>query len=455
MEQDIKQMLAGLPPEERRLLLDAMMPKKLAFPDVNDKHTPRLTLANHKTLFAHYNITIRYNEMTKDYEIDIPGQRFHKDTELNAQLAQLRNYCHIQGLGIGELESYVTLVGTENAYHPVRDWIDAQTWDGQDRLQAWYDTVVLETPNSLKQVMMYKWALSAVAALYYDNFSCEGVLTWQSPQGVGKTIQIENIIPRQYHNVWNKDAVVIDMSNKDTLFKALGYWIAELGELDATFRKSDMEALKGFVTEKVDVLRPPYERKANKYARRTVFYASVNELEFLQDDENRRFWVLPVRKFLHADIDCAQFWAQLKHCYQQIASKIRTASDRDANQEWGWFMSPVEREIMKPLQQSFKSLDPVEETLEAHIVMKTGPHSTGEWMNSTEILSGLGWGKPTRRDLNVAGKWFRKMGYVPDSRRKYRVELQYPDHGYKFPSDDVALARAIRNKKRPDSGRDY
>ena len=453
MDQAIKDMLAQLPADQRQAVIDAMMPKQIKFPDVSDKHVPRLTLQNYKTLFAHYNVTIRYNEMTKDYEIDIPGKTFHKDTELNVKLAQLRDFCHIQGLGIGELEGFVALVWTENAYHPVRDFIDAQTWDGVDRLHEWYDSVELIAPNVMKEVMMYKWALSAVAALYHPNFSCEGVLTWQGQQGLGKTIQIENVIPREFHNVWNKDAVVIDMSNKDSIFKALAVWIAELGELDATFKKSDMEALKGFITEKVDVLRPPYERKANKYARRTVFYASVNENQFLQDEENRRFWVLAVKRFLHVKIDCVQFWAQLKHCYLQVKDKIGTAVDREHYQEWGWFMSPAERLRMKPLQQQFKSADPIEQTLDAGVILSTGAHSPGEWMNATEILGALGWGKPSKRDLNIAGKWMRTNGYTANSKFQYRVELQYPDHSYKFPGDEAALARAFRNKKRPDSGR--
>jgi putative DNA primase/helicase len=359
----------------------------------------------------------------------------------------------MQGLGVSELEAFITLVGTENSYHPVRNFIDAQTWDGRDRLSEWYDSVELIAPNAMKNVMMYKWALSAVAALYYDNFSCEGVLTWQGQQGLGKTIQIENIIPREFHNKWNKDAVVLDMSNKDTIFKALGYWITELGELDATFKKSEMEALKGFITEKVDVLRPPYERKPNKYSRRTVFYASVNESEFLQDEENRRFWVLAVHKFHHAQIDCAQFWAQMKHCYVQIAGLIRTASDREANQEWGWFMSPVERAQMKPLQASFKALDPIEQTLDAGVILSTGAHSPGEWMNSTAILGALGWGKPTKRDLNIAGKWMKAHGYTQNSKWQFRVELQFPDHSYKFPGEEAMLAKAIRNRKPPTTGR--
>lgn len=453
MDQSIKDMLAQMPEEQRLAVIAAMIPQHIKFPDVSDKHVPRLTLQNYKTLFAHYSVTIRYNEMTKDYEIDIPGMTFHKDTELNVKITQLKDFCHTQGLGTSELESFVALVGTNNAYHPVRDFIDAHTWDGVDRLQQWYDSVELVEPNPMKHVMMYKWALSAVAALYHENFSCEGVLTWQGEQGTGKTIQIENVIPREFHNIWNKDAVVIDMGNKDTIFKALAVWITELGELDATFKKSDMEALKGFITEKVDVLRPPYERKPNKYSRRTVFYASVNENQFLQDTENRRFWVLSVRKFHHAQIDCGQFWAQLKHCYMQVKDKIRTAVDREANQEWGWFMSPAERLRMKPLQQQFKSADPIEQTLDAGVILKTGALSPGEWMNATEILGALGWGKPTKRDLNVAGKWMRANGYTANSKFQYRVELQYPDHSYKFPGDDTALAKAIRNKKRPDTGR--
>lgn len=455
MDQSIKDMLAQLPPDQRQAVIDAMMPRQIKFPDVSDKHVPRLTLQNHKTLFAHYNITIRYNEMTKDYEIDIPGKTFHKDTELNVKIGNLRDLCHVQGLGVGELESYVTVIGSENAYHPVRDFIDSHTWDGEDRLHEWYNSVELIAPNPMKEIMMYKWALSAVAALYHENYSCEGVLTWQGQQGVGKTIQIENVIPREFHNVWNKDAVVIDMSNKDTIFKALAVWITELGELDATFKKSDMEALKGFITEKVDVLRPPYERKPNKYARRTVFYASVNENQFLQDEENRRFWVLAVKRFLHARIDCGQFWAQLKHCYDQIKDKINTAVDREHYQEWGWFMSPAERQLMKPLQQQFKSADPIEQTLDAGVILSTGALSPGEWMNATEILGALGWGKPNKRDLNQAGKWMRANGYTANSKFQYRVELQYPDHSYRFPGDDTVLAKAIRNKKRPDTGRDY
>jgi putative DNA primase/helicase len=249
------------------------------------------------------------------------------------------------------------------------------------------------------------------------------VLSFTGDQGLGKTIWIENLIPSHAKNVWNKDAVVIDTKNKDSLTKALSHWIAELGEVSATFRKSDIEALKGFLTEKKDIIRNPYERKANEYRRRTVFYATVNDVEFLQDSENRRFWVLDVVKLHHGMIDdVGQFWAQMKAIYMSIKDKLVDAKTREQHQEWGWFMSPKERKIMTPLQEKHKSVDPVTETLEKYI-SKPSNSTDGEWMTCTDILISTSWGRPNRRDTGVASKWLQQNGFVRQSdTKKYYVK---------------------------------
>jgi putative DNA primase/helicase len=273
--------------------------------------------------------------------------------------------------------------------------------------------------------MMRKWALSLVAALYHANFSCEGVLTFSGEQGQGKTIWVEELIPRQYHNVWNKDAVIIDTKNKDTTSKALGYWITELGEIDATFRRSDIEALKAFITEKVDVIRPPYERTANKYPRRTVFYATVNEQEFLQDTQNRRFWVLEVAGFDLGRIDTAQFWAQMRQEYESVRHRIGSGAERKANNEWGWFMSPTERAQMQVLQEAHKAVDPVEETLESRIITnvlaRQAKAALTESLNVTEILRRCGQYPIGKRETNIGARWLRRNGFRADRQKRYDV----------------------------------
>jgi predicted P-loop ATPase len=216
------------------------------FPDMTANGKPKGTLSNFKTLFAHYGINIKYNEMTKEQEISIPGFKNTGDLLNNAVLGKLVDLCQQNDLQHRMLDYYVTLVAHENQYHPVRDWIDSIVWDGQDHLQSVYDSIILDEVDPMKQVKLRKWLLSLAAALYHTNFKCEGVLTMVSGQGVGKTTFIEELIPKASRANWNRSGVTLDVQNKDSLFKALGAWITELGELGSTFRKSDIEALKGF-----------------------------------------------------------------------------------------------------------------------------------------------------------------------------------------------------------------
>jgi len=417
---------------------------QLALPDQTQAGTGRPTRANTDALLKHYNITVRHNEMTKETDIDIPGEMFSVDTEMNAKLEHIKSLARKHNLMPSDLLGHLTKIANENSFHPVRNWIDSQTWDGIDRLQDYYDSIQLAEDNPMKHTIMRKWALSLVAALYHPNFSCEGVLTMQSLQGTGKTIWVEEFIPREFHNVWNKDGVIIDTKNKDTLTKALGYWITELGEIDATFRRSDIEALKAFITEKVDVIRPPYAITANKYPRRTVFYATVNEQEFLQDSENRRFWVLRVKSFDLGRIDTAQFWAQIRQMYIDVAPKITTAADRVANNEYGWFMSPAERKQMQNLQTVHRAIDPIEQTLESRINLNplSRQLNSGEWLNATEILKKCGVYPVGKREANVAARWLRSQGFEADGTKRYCVNIAMADIPYDY--NAVKLAKPAK-----------
>jgi putative DNA primase/helicase len=430
--QDLEELQLALERKRQALVAQqqALALNTLDFPDLTAAKTGRPTLENTHVLLQHYGIRIRYNEMTKDVDIDIPLQSFSNDTELNGKLEYLKILARKHNLNPSDLLGHVTYIANLNSYHPVRDWLDQLEWDGQDRLGDYYNTIELEEPNELKEVMMRKWAVSCVAALYHDNFGCEGVLTFSGRQAAGKTTWVERLLPAEYRNTWNKDAVIIDTKNKDSILKSLQYWITELGEIDATFKKSDIEALKGFITERNDVLRPPYERKANRYARRTVFYGTVNELEFLQDSENRRFWVLLVSRFHNTNLDIQQFWAQIREGYWNIRDKISTAADRERYNEYGWYLSPTERAALHTGQEIFKTRDPVFEILDHHIQLPTilGSQS-GEWLNCTMILQRCGHRVASKRDLNSAGKWMRAHGFNPDGQRRYCVDIRIADIG--------------------------
>jgi putative DNA primase/helicase len=72
------------------------------------------------------------------------------------------------------------------------------------------------------------------------------------------------------------------------VMSAVSHWVVELGELDSTFKKSDVSVLKAFITRRQDKLRRPYARRDSVFPRRTVFAGTVNDYQFLHDNTGNR-----------------------------------------------------------------------------------------------------------------------------------------------------------------------
>lgn len=126
----------------------------------------------------------------------------------------------------------------------------------------------------------------------------EEVIVLVSEQGQKKTSAIRGLLPPDLRGYFG-GGTHLQTSVKDSVIGATSNWIAEIGELDATFRKSDISALKAFLSMTEDCIRMPYDRRAKWYPRRTVFFATVNEPEFLQDlTGNRRYLPIELRQEL-------------------------------------------------------------------------------------------------------------------------------------------------------------
>ena len=78
---------------------------------------------------------------------------------------------------------------------------------------------------------------------------------------------------------------------------------------------------------------------------------------------------------------------------------------------------------MAPLQESFKSVDPIEEKISVTIKPFAETGHNRDWVNATEILERCGYMRPSKRDCHAAGKALRKMGFKQDGQKKYGVEF--------------------------------
>jgi hypothetical protein len=285
------------------------------FPDVIDKGQRKgqpiaWSLRNIRALCDAYDATVRYNTMTHRLEVETPAIQCAPERRENFELTWYRHTALSHGMKPDQAAEYLPLIAAE--YHPVRDWILSQTWDGRDRVSELVGTI--ESADPLAPVLIRKWLYQCVAALETDtDFRPSGVLVFQGPQGVGKTSWVRALAPPDRR--WIAIGMGLDPSSRDDVQTLTRYWIAELGELDATFRRADVAALKAFVDRDRDTYRSAYARREEEIPRRTILFASVNRRDFLADDTgNRRWWTVRVTgcDFRHG-IDTAQLWAQIWH----------------------------------------------------------------------------------------------------------------------------------------------
>ena len=353
-------------------------------------------------------IEVRYNVIKKDLEITVPHQDFVADLQKDAALVEIENRCRHMGVPATNVRDYLKLLAVE--YNPVKDWIDSKPWDGTSRLPRFLGTIK-SSNEPLKKMLMSKWLLSCVAAVYEPSgVALEGILVFQGEQGLGKTLWFKRLA--DYDKGWLLEGATLNPSDKDSVKQAVSHWIVELGEIESTFKKSDIDQLKAFVTKKGDELRLPYDRAFTSYQRRTAFYASVNAREFLTDTSgNRRFWVVPVID-IQADhgIDMQQLWAEVKET-------MYLGSKHD------WFLSKAERDMLQDSNESYRTQSSVEDLILQHVNFQ-GVNTRPVQM--TQLLRDLGISQPRVPDVKDASRVLNAHGMEPRrSNGKKVYDLEY------------------------------
>lgn len=368
-------------------------------PFCSEKGKPYAHIANLAEICRRLRISIRYNVISKEEEVIIPGQSFSLDNEGNASLAWLESECSIFQMPTSKLPAFVTYLADRNQYNPVAEWVGSKPWDGKDHLQALLDTVTIKDADNtaavaLKDTLITRWMVSAIAGAFSPKgVSAHGVLVFQGEQYVGKTKWFKGLVPEDLNLI--KDGVILKPDDRDSVKQAVSFWLVELGELDSTFRKADIAALKAFITNDKDVLRRAYARKESQYARRTVFFGSVNPKQFLHDPTgNRRYWTIEVAHLNHShNIDMQQVWAQVHNLWINGAS---------------YYLTPDEMNQLNNHNEDFTAVDPIEELIISRFDWGSRPEFW-RWMTATDVLKFCGYERPLKADVNSAAAVLRKL----------------------------------------------
>ncbi len=150
------------------------------FIDFHDNRIPKGTYENFSILLEKYGIDIRYNLISKDMDYLIPGVSHTKDNAGEAYYADIISVCERNNIKKNNIDSYIIKLGDTKKYNPVLECIESNPWDGASRLNELYNTVTTnpDFPKNLKETLIRKWLISAVAAAQYEKFHSKGVLVF-------------------------------------------------------------------------------------------------------------------------------------------------------------------------------------------------------------------------------------------------------------------------------------
>ena len=226
------------------------------------------------------------------------------------------------------LDNFNTLLRVLNEYalahsfNPVQEYLESlPEWDGQPRADSFFIDALKVEDSSYARLVTRCWLIAAIARIYNPGCKWDYALIIKGDQGIGKSSAFAKLGGK-----WFNDSID-SINGKDAIEQLIGSWIVELGEMQAA-KKSTNEAIKSFISRRIDKVRLPYYHRSEEYPRQAVFAGTTNNEEFLKDlTGGRRFLILIAlatdaeAKQRLAAIDKAyidQLWAEVLFFYKSL-----------------------------------------------------------------------------------------------------------------------------------------
>lgn len=367
-----------------------------------ENRTPVFSDENFKILLDFYKIKLKFDIILKTQVITINEI---KEKDINSAYSIIENLCSKNMLPVGiQLRNTITRFCAENSFNSFKDWVESKSWDGKDRFEKFLTSVVVEDIyEEIKVLYIEKWLLLLLhVTCLNDNHEAKMArlaLIFQSvKQFIGKTTWCKNLVPNHMSDDYIAAGQSLNVNDSMSVKKAISKVIAELGEITSTFKKSDIDEMKNFLSNTSDILNIKYLADHKVYRRRTVFFGSTNETEFLRDKTgSTRFLVIPVISCNKSDIDMQQLYAQLLE-----KAKVNP----------NYLLTEEELEKQAFFNAQFENEDPMEILFDKYF--KTEDDNRKLKLNSTQVLLEMGYKEHEPKlkvKANEIASILRKKGY--------------------------------------------
>lgn len=220
-----------------------------------------------------------------------------------------------------DLRAAVETVARKDSFHPVREYLTAQQWDGKRRVDSMFIDYLGCPDTPYHRATSRLTLLGAVVRVFEPGHKFDFVPILEGLQGKGKSTFISIL-----GHAWSTE-LTGDFSDAKGMVELMqGSWIIEIPELQG-FSRAEINDIKSFVSRTKDKVRLAFAHRAQIYLRQVIFVGSTNEGEYLRDATGgRRFW--PIKCELEGQIDNARFkteinqiWAEAYAMYLDMRKK--------------------------------------------------------------------------------------------------------------------------------------
>jgi len=354
------------------------------FPDKNGPTikdiTPLPVEQNISCLLNHYNYSIKYNVIKMDYEVFLNNK--YIDVLENIK-SHIENLCIIQDLKMTDkrLLANLTLIGRGNKYNPWEDYLkEAHRYYLKNPDKEIFKKLAetLKSDDEWKNKFIGKFLLQMIyvgCSKDDDMIASDYVLVLKGGQHIGKTTWLKNLLPEKLKHSYFLEGRSLDLSNKDSIMETVSNILLEMGEIATTFKKSDQEAMKNFITASRDKFRLPYAAAAITVKRRCCLAATTNDNEYLRDlTGTRRYLTINCIDFdKKAKIDIDMLWGYMYSLYLKgISYKFEMDEIKTINEINSQYINKPEKIL---IIEDIWDLNPSEKN--------------GQWKTAGEILAEL------------------------------------------------------------------
>mgnify|MGYP000131640492 CR=1 FL=1 len=166
-----------------------------------------------------------------------------------------------------KITAAIGIVANENGYHPVRDYLNGLSWDGQERIRYCLRHFLGADTDQYTYEALRLFLLGAIHRAFCPGCKFEVMLCLVGGQGAGKSTFFRLLAVK---DEWFSDD--LRKLDDDNVYRKLqGHWIIEMSEMIATANAKSIEEIKSFLSRQKEVYKIPYETHPEDRLRQCVF----------------------------------------------------------------------------------------------------------------------------------------------------------------------------------------